>query len=143
MNDYFDICFEAIIFHSYMNLCCNWYITCIVEEPLWNILKCSLPIESRWIKSVNCCHAPKWVVFPLWISIQKWYLRADFSIFADLYIQDTIDSTCFWYNHFSPFHFKLNAQLNYIPWTKPSKGKGDKIKEHIENRLEQSVRTIK
>ena len=66
-----------------------------------------------------------------------------FSIFADLYIQDTIDSTCFWYNHFSPFHFKLNAQLNYIPWTKPSKGKGDKIKEHIENRLEQSVRTIK
>ena len=107
------------------------------------LLKRWIQLLVQGIQSVNYCHTSEWGVFPLWITIQKWYLRADFSIFADLYIQDTIDSMCFWYNHFSPFHFKLNAQLNYIPWTKPSKGKGDKIKEHIENRLEQSVRTIK
>ena len=35
-----------------------------------------------------------------------------------------------WYNHFSPFHFKLNAQLNYTMNKTIKKVKGDKIKEH-------------
>ena len=50
----------------------------------------------------------RYIVLTPWIWIQKWFLRA-----VSLFAAKSKKALIHYINHFSPFHFKLNAQLNH------------------------------